>query len=66
MWVKSMISHELCFGVVYASEKVLVKGSRKYLHGKTPFVEVGSDVFLGQRLQQILGKTSEQAAGLDR
>lgn len=35
-----------------------------YLHRQTPTVEVGSDVFLGQSLQQILGKAPEQTAGL--
>lgn len=35
-----------------------------HLHRQTPTVEVGSDVFLGQSLQQILGKTPEQTAGM--
>lgn len=43
-----------------------LSGSRKYLYRQTPAVEVGSDVFLSQGLQQILGKTPEQTAGLGR
>lgn len=35
-----------------------------HLHGQTPTVEVRSDVFLSQSLQQILGKTPEQTAGV--
>ena len=38
--------------------------SRKYLGGQTPLVEVGADVFLGQRPQHIFGETLKQTAGM--
>lgn len=40
--------------------------NRKYLHWQTPAVEVGGDVLINQRMQQIFGKTPEQTAGLGR
>lgn len=36
----------------------------KYLLGQTPEVEVGGDVLLGQRLEQVSGEAAQQTAGL--